>query len=318
MHSNSTKKILLILGGLASLVTVIGFFWSTPFYKEKKLKIECYTERMLSFGTKVDSLTVQYKGEKIDDVWKLRFVLNNVGMQSIVGSGSSSALLNDRLIIDVDTNYQVISYNVSKNDLDASYQKSENSFTIMFKKWKPNEIMQIEMLMTPVNNNKDYPLISVNERDVTGAKVIFHIVDFAKIEDSSNNLDWLINLKLNYPKFLFKIAKYFGLFVFGMFGLVPIILVVQFVQGKKAYNNWKKRNWKQFLIELDNSQIPEEERQHYKHKPYDVPKEFHEQFTSIPEAPEPENIGMLILALLFIILIFYPFLVYALFAWFNL
>lgn len=318
MHWNSTKKILLILGGLASLATVIGFFWSTPFFKEKKIKIECYTERMLSFGTKVDSLTVQYKGEKIDDVWKLRFVFNNVGMQSIIGSGSSSALLNDRLIINIDTNYQVISYNVSKNDLDANYLQTENSFTIMFKKWEPNEMMQIEVLMTPINKNMDYPSISLNEREVTGAKVIFRIVDYAKIEDSSNNLDWLINLKLNYPKFIFKISKWFYLFFFVMFVITPIVFIVQFIRGKTTYSNWKKRNWKRFLKELENSQIPEDERQQYKLKPYNVPKDYHEQFTSIPEAPDPESIGEL-LGILIILLVFLCFFsVYALFAWFNL
>ncbi len=318
MHWNNTKKVLLVLGGLASLATVIAFFWSTPFYKDKKIKIECYTERMLSFGTKVDSLTVQYKGEKIDDVWKLRFVLNNVGMQSVIGSGSSSAILNERLIITIDTNYQVISYNVSKNDFDANYEQSENSFTIMFKKWKPNEMMQIEVLMTPINNNKDYPSVSFNERDVTGAKVIIHTVDYAKIEDSSNNLDWLINLKMNYPKFIFKFSKWFYLFFFVFFVIAPIVFIVQFIQGKTSYSNWKKRNLKTFLKELENSQIPEDERQQYKLKPYNVPKDYHEQFTSIPEAPDPESIGELLGMVICIIVILCLYAVYALFAWFNL
>ena len=128
----------------------------------------------------------------------------------------------------------------------------------------------------------------------------------------------MINLKLNYPKFIFKIAKYLGLFFFCIFAIAPIVITVQFIQGKITYNNWKKRNWKKFLKELEYSQIPEEERQQYKTKPYNVPKEFHTQFTSIPEAPEPENMGMLILELTIFILFFCPFAVYAMFAWINL
>ena len=137
MYWNYIKRLLLVLGGIASIVTIIAFFWSTPFYKEKKIKIECHTERMLSFGTKVDSLIVQYKGGKIDDVWKTRIILNNAGMQSIIGSGPSSVLLNDRLILKIDSNYQIISYNVNQNDFGAKYTQSDNSFTLSFKKWKP-------------------------------------------------------------------------------------------------------------------------------------------------------------------------------------
>lgn len=191
MYWKYFKNSLLVLGGIASIVTIIAFIWSTPFYKEKKIKIECHTERMLSFGTKVDSLIVQYKGGKIDDVWKTRIILNNAGMQSIIGSGSSSVLLNDRLILKIDSNYQIISYNVNQNDFGANYTQSDNSFKLSFKKWKPNEKMQIEVLLTSLND-KVNPLISVNERDVIGADVIFRNLDLAKIEDSSNNLDWLI------------------------------------------------------------------------------------------------------------------------------
>lgn len=317
MNWRHISRVLLVLGGLASIAAIIGFFWSTPFYKDKRIKIDCYTERMLSFGTKVDSLTVRYKGEIIDDVWKLRFILNNVGMQSVIGSGSSSVLLNNQLVISIDSSYHIISYDINKNDFEANYNQLENSFIIGFRKWKPNEKMQIEVLLTP-KNNTGYPLVTVNEREVTGAKLVFNNVDYAKIEDSSNNVDWLINLKLNYPKFIFKIAKYLGLFFFCIFAIAPIVITVQFIQGKITYNNWKKRNWKKFLKELEYSQIPEDERQQYKTKPYNVPKEFHTQFTSIPEAPEPENIGMLILELTIFILFFCPFAVYAMFAWINL
>ena len=262
------KHTIELLGGLASVATIISFFRSTPFFQEKKIKVDCYSERMLSFGTKVDSLIVQYNGKTIDDVWKLRFVLNNVGMQSIIGSGAYSALLNDRLIMKIDSNYQIISYNIPRNDLDANFQQAENSFTIMFKKWKPNEMMQIEVLATPVVNNKVYPSMSMNERDVTGAKVVVHNVDYAKIEDSSNNLDWLVYLKSNYPRFLFKIAKWVGLFFVVVMCIAPLVLTIQ--------------------------------------------------FTSIPEAPEPESIGMLLIEILVVVLIFGPFIVYGLFAWFNL
>lgn len=310
-------RVLLVLGGLASIVAIIGFFWSTPFYKEKKIKIDCYTERMLSFGTKVDSLTVRYKGEVIDDVWKLRFVLNNVGMQSVIGSGSSSVLLNNQLVINIDSNYHIISYNINKNDFEANYNQLENSFIIEFRKWKPKEKMQIEVLLTP-KNNTGCPLVTVDEREVTGAKLVFNNVDYAKIEDFSDNLDWLTNLKLNYPKFIFKIAKWFGLAVFVLLILTPIVLLVRFIDGKIKYGKWKKMNWKKFLKELENSEIPKEERQQYKTKPYNVPKEFHKQFTSIPEAPDPESIGEFILMLIFCTFLLCPFVVYALFAWINL
>lgn len=318
MFWNNIKNIFITLGGIASLVTIIAFLGSTPFYKENKIKIECRTERMLSFGTKVDSLMVYYKGKKIDDVWKIQVVLNNAGMQSIIGSGFSSALLNDQLILYINSNYQIISYTINRNDLGAKYKQSNNSFTISFKKWKPNEKMQIEVLLTPIkdNNNKVYPSIYVNERDVIGADVILHNVDLAKIEDSSNNLDWLINLKLNFPNFIFKIAKYVGLFMLGMFVLAPIILIGQFINNRKKYSNWKKREWRKFLKELEKSQIPNDEKQKYKREPYNVPKEYHLQFTNIPE--DPESFGMAVFQVFIGILIFCPFIVYLLFAWYNL
>ena len=319
MYWNFIKKLLLVLGGIASIVAIISFFWSTPFYKERKIKLECHTERMLSFGTKVDSLIVQYNGKRIDDVWKIRVILNNAGMQSIIGSGSSSVLLNDQLILNINSSYQIISYTVNQNDFGAKYKQTNNTFTISFKKWKPNEKMQIEVLLTPIkNNDKVYPSISVNERDVIGADVIFHNLDLAKIEDSSNNLDWLINLKSNYPSFLFKIAKYLGIIIFSMLFFTPIYLIIKFIQGKIKYSKWKKRYWKSFLKELENSQIPKEERQKYKHKPYEVPKEYHSQFTNIPEIPDPDSIAMLIFMLSFSVLMFCPFVVYAFFAWYNL
>ena len=309
------KKFFQTLSIIASVVTILVFLGSIFIFKGQRIKIQCHTERMLSFGTKVDSFVVQYKGAKIDDVWKTRIILNNSGKQPIIGCGPSSALLNDRLILNIDTSYQIISYNVSKNDFCAKYKQSENSFIISFKKWKPNEEMQFEVLLT-TQNNKVSPSISVNERDVTGADVIFHNLDIATIEESSNNLDWLIDLKSVYPSFLFKIAKYVGLFFFGLFAFTPIIVLVQFIQGQIKYSNWKKKNWKKFLRELGDSQIPIVEREQYKYKPYKVPKEYHLKFTSIPEAPD--SFGMFIYMLIGMSLLFCPFVVYAFFAWFNL
>ena len=62
MYWKYFKNIIVVLGGMASIVTIIAFIWSIHFNQEKKIKVECHTERMLSFGTKVDSLTVLYKG----------------------------------------------------------------------------------------------------------------------------------------------------------------------------------------------------------------------------------------------------------------
>ena len=315
MYWKYFKNIIVVLGGMASIVTIIAFVWSIHLNQEKKIKVECHTERMLSFGTKVDSLTVLYKGIKIDDVWKIRIDLNNIGMQSIIGCGSSSAFLNDRLIINIDNNFQIISYSVNKNDFGAKYNQLDNSFAISFKKWKPNEKLQMEVLLSPIKN-KEYPLVSINERDIIGADVVFRNLDLAKIEDSSNNLDWLNNLKLNFPSFLFKIAKYVGLFFFSVFCIAPIYYIFDYIKGRLQYSRWKKKNWKRFLKELENSQIPINERQQYKYKPYDVPQEYYLQFTNIPKSPD--SFGMLIWMIVFSVLVFCPFVVYAFFAWYNL
>lgn len=309
------KRVAPVIAVISCILAIVNTFWGSPFYKNRKIRVDNHSERIISLGDISDSLYVYYKGRNGYNIWKSHVKLENIGKQSILGAGSNSDLLQDTFEIRINNEFELIYFNVIQNDFDALLNQVDNTIKISFKIWNPEETMKIELLLSSTKE-KISPIITGNERDIMGTDVQYNNVDVAKIEEQSNNLDWLIILKSTYPNYLFYIIKYLGLIIFIYLFIYPFIYLIGGIRKNYLLGKWKRKYWKSFLVELGNSGIPATEKEKYKKAPYDVPVIYKKYFTNIPS--KPDGPWFILFTTLFISMFTTPLIIFILFAWNNL
>ncbi len=309
------KRIGPVIALIAGLLTIVNVYWGSPFYKSKKITVDNHSERIFSLGDMRDSLYVYYRGSNGYNIWKSNVKIENTGKQPILGVGTNSVLLHDTIEINVNKQFEIISIKTIQNDLEAILDQNSNTINISFKKWKPKELLKFELLLSS-KDDKISPMITGNDREILGAEIKYNNVDIAKIEEKSNDLDWLVRLKTIYPNYVFLISKYWGLILFISLFLSPIYFVISGILENVKFGKWKRKCWKTYLVELERSEIPPTEKVKYKKRPFDIPEKYRSSFTNIP--PKPEEPWMLLVLPLFLYILLLPFFIYILFAWYNL
>ncbi len=309
------KKIALLIGIVSGILTIVNVFWRSPFYNEKRIKIEHYSELMYLLSDGIDSLQVNYKGNELPNIWKSHIKIENNGLQIIQGVGSNSDILNDTLVLNVNGPFEIINLTMVQNDLEATLEQSENMIFITFKKWVQFEKIRIELLLCSKEDNV-IPFISGNERDILGAEIRYNNLDVENLDDSTNNLDWLIKIKSWLPHNLLKIGKYFTMFIIMMFVIFPFYLVFSCISDYFKYKKWKRKYWPLFLKQLETSNIPDSEKEKYKKAPYNIPEVYHKEFSYLPTIVL--GFWPAVLLILYIFIFFEPLIVYVMFAWYNL
>ena len=309
------KKIALLIGIVSGILTIVDVFWRSPFYNEKRIKIEHYSELMYLLSDGIDSLQVYYKGNELPNIWKSHIKIENNGLQKIHGAGSYSDILNDTLLIRFSDQYEIINYTILQNDLEASLDQTDHVIYVSFKKWNPFEKIKLTVLLSS-KEGKLSPTISGNERDIIGAKIQYNNVDVGQIGDSSNDIDWLIELKSWFPIFLIKTGKYFTYFICIIFIIFPFYIIIFTIQDYCNFKKWKRNYWSLFIKELEASGIPVTDKEKYKKAPYNIPKDFQKDFTYLPDSYI--SFGWAVFLFLYLFILFVPMIVYVLFAWNNL
>ena len=303
-----------IIATVAGTVTVLSYFQIKPF-NEKEITSENVVYKLLALTNKSDSLSVEYKGKSIDNLWKLRFSIRNTGKKSLIGIGDPSDIYNNCMRFNLDKDYEVISYNIVVNDFSDSLFYHQNTFSCYFRKWKIGEKLQLDIWVhSPSASNP--PHLLLDERSVTNPIIEIKNKEISELETSDNNLDWLVNLKIKYPKVLFKIAKYTGIFFAGLFAIMPLygLFFVPYTNFK--YGRWKRKKMRIFIKELSQTDIDPTKKDYYKRHPYEIPSDLRHKFSSIPESPF--NVIAIVYMFAFFGSIGLAGILFFLFAWYNL
>ena len=307
----------LIFGGIAAIagiVAILSWFQIKPF-NEKEVTAESVVYKLFNLTNKSDSLIVQYKGKSIDNLWKLRFSVRNTGKKSIIGTGETSDIYNDCIKFHLEKGYEIISYNILNDDFLDSLNYANNSFSCYFRKWKVGEKLQFDIWVQSHSAN-DSPRMILDERSIINPVVETKYTEISELEISGNSLDWLVDLKIKYPKFIFKIAKYVGLILGGMGLIMPLFGLFQAINTTYQYRRWKKRKLRTFYKELEQLNIDPSKKEYYKRNPTEIPEALRHEFSSLPPVPFNGFIAF-ITFFIFLVMALGSF-VFLLFAWHNL
>lgn len=286
--------ILSVIAAIAGIVSVLSYFQVKPF-NEKEVAVETFVYKLFSLTNKSDSLSVYYKGKSIDNLWRIRLTLKNNGKKNIIGIGEAD-IVGNRLKFNLSNGYEIISYEMVQNDFIDSISIKNNQVYCYFRKWKSNEKIQLDILMQSEHITES-PSIIFDERNFKSAVVKEKKYDVSEISSKESDFEWLTNLKIKYPHFVFTITKWLMYFFGVIFMAAPIAFIFQGIQSNLQYREWKRKKWKVFLKELDETDLTQEYKDLYKRKPYKVPDQYKHKFTSIPQ--EPDSFGLAVSLFIF-------------------
>lgn len=275
--------ILSAIAAIAGIVSVLSYFQIKPF-NDKEVAVETFVYKLFSLTNKSDSLSVYYKGKSIDNLWRIRLTLKNNGKKNIIGIGEAD-IVGNRLKFNLSNGYEIISYEMLQNDFLDSIIINNNQVYCYFRKWKSSEKLQLDIL-TQSEHITTSPSIIFDERNFKSAIVKEKNYDVSEISSKESDFEWLTNLKIKYPHFVFTITKWIMYFFGVMFMAMPVFFFYSVIQTNLQYRKWKREKWNDFIKELDETELTPEYKELYKRKPYKVPDQYKHKFTSIPQEPD--------------------------------
>ena len=165
-------KLFSYIGKIATVITIIGGVVAIYFaFYEKRIKIDVQTsiaENLTSHKT-IQDLSVRYYYQdslEVDNLWRMQWVIRNIGDKTIVGTGSECQLLNEKgLPFHFSSNAQILSLNISNCNNNAILQND----CIQFQQWRKGEYVEIVAFI----ESDVKPEIRISDRDVVDSEISY-------------------------------------------------------------------------------------------------------------------------------------------------
>lgn len=172
------KQLKLILSFLVGAATIVGFGMTIYFqfiHKEIiEVEVKTIDKTQLTKVPDENGLTVQYlyQDSVINNLWKLRYVISNIGTKTIIAKGDNKNIILDCLPIVFKDSIKILSTSINNANFPISLdEKSTNIINLDFKQWKKSEFMDIIVIVESFSRTE--PIISMDERDIIDSKIIF-------------------------------------------------------------------------------------------------------------------------------------------------
>lgn len=165
------EKIFSYIGKLATIVTIIGGCVAIYFaFHEKQIKLDVQTSSAENLTTHkaTQDLSVKYYFQdslEVHNLWRMQWVIRNIGDQTIIGTGTESHLFNNGLPFSFTDSCQIISLQMTGNNNNAILQPSR----IWFQQWRRNEYVELTAFIESVKQ----PEILLSNRDVIDSEISY-------------------------------------------------------------------------------------------------------------------------------------------------
>lgn len=222
-------KPILWIAAIATISSVFLQFQSSNNEIEAKL----ITQTLLTAPIEVDGLhsSYTYKGKKIRRLWSLKYLLTNIGDQSIVGTGEKSSLINNELKLNINENYQILE-SVSGSS-EFSLTNRANVLFLSFLQWHSGESVEVSLYLSE-KNAQEPPSIFINEKELLNGKIVY-----ALLVDNENDRIFLYKYL---PSRLVDFLKWLVIIVLGLLAfLMPIAAIIE-IKKHSQYKRCKKDN----------------------------------------------------------------------------
>jgi hypothetical protein len=287
------KNIVTIITVLAGVAAIVGVYIQikehNPELEIKTLSIDKLTDLPNVDGLKANYL---YKNDTVNSLWKLHYLVSNVGDEIIIGQGNKKNIIKDNLKFNINDGFRILEVNNEKNPDFNIYLKS-NQILLDFLQWKPQENIELIIYTEQIKENI-LPSFTTNEREIINGKVSY--------TELLDNLVKKESLFKKLPKTLQSILWWFGIVFFGLlFILMPIVWFSELVKLFK-YKKWKKTDY--FMYEeWVNDLIRDNKLESFK-TPKDLPNKLWSEYPYIKPTINDNEFGNLTLGAIIILFLF--------------
>jgi len=230
---------------VAGIATIGGLYFQL-YEKKPIIEIKTISKDSLTKLPSIEGLnaTYKYKNEKVVSLWKLHYIISNIGNEIIIGEGSKKNIIKDNISLEINDSFKILEIEDKNTPFKLSIQ--ENKILISFLQWKPQENIELVIYAEQIKKDSS-PQLTTNDREIINSNVIYNTLEIKDISKGT-----AIFYKLPSP--LQSTIKWFSIFIYGIFLIVMPILWFSELIKKIKYNTWLKSNtqykaWVNQLIE---------------------------------------------------------------------
>lgn len=187
------KPFLKVTGILFSFF--IGIITVYQFTKTDKIEIEIKTidKTQLTKTPDIDALTVEYKYQDsiVKNLWKMRYVILNVGSKTIIGKGDNKNIILENLSISFNDSVKILSVYIGEKNFPVIIldDKIDKNLNLNFKQWKKSEFIDITVIVENLGIHP--PVVTIDERDIIDSKIIYSKFNPNELNDKRKKIDYL-------------------------------------------------------------------------------------------------------------------------------
>jgi len=228
------KNFFYFIVGLSTIVGAIIVLYQFFHKEDIEIEIKTIDRTLLTQMPDTKDLSVCFKYQDsivVNNLWKLRYVISNVGEKTIIAKGDNKNTLMNTLPLFFRDSVKILSISESNNSFSVLHQII-NLDTIMldFKQWKKNEFIDIVVLLE--NYTDKIPTLLIDEEDIIDCKVITSEFKPTEIKENKKIID-------KFPKWIVSILKILLVMIIIPTNIALLVLQIEKVKEEKI-ENWKK------------------------------------------------------------------------------
>jgi len=180
---------------ILTLTVISAIITSYQFLKKKivELEIKNIDNIQLTRIPDIDGLTVeyQYRDSLVKNLWKMRYIISNVGSQTIIAKGTNKNIIMEFLSISFSDSVKILSANIDDANFPISIMENNsiNILSLDFKQWKQSEFIDIIAIVENFGLSK--PFVTIDERDIIDSKIIYSEFYPNELNDKIKMIDYL-------------------------------------------------------------------------------------------------------------------------------
>ncbi len=233
------KKILTwfgIIGSVASIISLIYIF--IP--RDQNLKLVVMTTSFENLTQDYEKsepelkVEYQYKGTKVNNLWKYNIRFINNSEKTLVGISSQKNILTDFLFFQTTANTEILDYKNLSNQFNHKTKIDSSGIKIYFEQWRPKEYLDyVFYVKTDKKNPKAKLFEEPNFRQIVDGDIVFGI---DKTTTEQQRITQLIPLQGRQATYIIS------LFFTGL--LIIIFTIIGFLTPFSYYktNKWFRKN----------------------------------------------------------------------------
>lgn len=111
-----------------------------------------------------------YRNQPIESLWKLHYVVSNIGDKTIVGKGDGKHIIEDSIQFSFKKNFKILDLDFIDNHAFSLLENNGSKIFLSFSQWRQGESIELVMYIEQLNSAKK-PILRTNDRDIINGEV---------------------------------------------------------------------------------------------------------------------------------------------------